>query len=166
MGKTLDFIYRLTKPEIPTKGWFYWVNSDKVNQIWFSPGNDPDEMILLNEDFEPIKEQLQEVKSKMNDIDAEIKKINIYLDSLDDNLRKELEDFITSQGYLTRNDLDEYTTSYLQKNLKKVNGNELFGTGNIEIKTEVKIDDKTKQDIINQVKNEVETRPFKWTVID
>lgn len=166
MGKTLDFIYRLTKPEIPTEGCFYWVNSGEINEILFSPSNNPDEMILLNEDFEPIKEQLKEIKSKMNDIDAEIKKINIYLDSLDDNLRKELEYFITSQGYLTRNDLDKYTTSYLQKNLKTVNGNELFGTGNIEIKTEVKIDDKTKQDIINQVKNEVETRPFKWTVID
>lgn len=31
MGTTLDFIYRLTKPERPTKGCFYWVNSGKVN---------------------------------------------------------------------------------------------------------------------------------------
>ena len=41
----------------------------------------------------------------------------------------------------------------------------LFGTCNIEIKTEVEIDEKTKNDIINQVKDKVETRPFKWTVI-
>ena len=88
-------------------------------------------MILLNEDFEPIKEQLQEVKSKMKDIDSEIKEINIYLDSLDKNLRDELENFITLKGYLTRNDLDEYTTSYLQNNLKTANGKKLFGTGNI-----------------------------------
>lgn len=166
MGKILDFRYRLTKPEIPTEGCFYWVNSGEINEIWFSPSNDPDKMILLNEDFEPIKKQLQEVKSKMNDIDDEIKNINIYLDSLDKNLRDELENFITLKGYLTRNDLDEYTTSYLQKNLKTVNGNTLFGPGDIEIKTEVKIDDETKQDIINEVKNEVETRPFKWTIID
>ena len=101
----------------------------------------------------------------MKDIDSEIKEINIYLDSLDKNLRDELENFITLKGYLTRNDLDEYTTSYLQKNLKTVNGNKLFGTGDIEIKTEVEIDEKTKNDIINQVKDKVETRPFKWTVI-
>ena len=31
MGTTLDFIYRLTKPEIPIEGCFYWVNSGKVN---------------------------------------------------------------------------------------------------------------------------------------
>ena len=155
MGKTLDFRYRLTKPEIPTEGCFYWVNSGEINEIWFSPSNNPAEMILLNEDFEPIKEQLQEVKSKMNGIDDEIKNINIYLDSLDKNLRDELENFITSQGYLKRNDL------------KTVNGNDLFGPGgNIEIKTEVEIDEGTKNDIINKVKNEVETRPFKWTIID
>ena len=101
----------------------------------------------------------------MKDIDSEIKEINIYLESLDKNLRDELENFITLKGYLTRNDLDEYTTSYLQNNLKTVNGKKLFGTGNIEIKTEVEIDEKTKNDIINQVKDKVETRPFKWTVI-
>lgn len=161
MGKTLDFIYRLTKPEIPIEGCFYWVNSGEINEIWFSPSNNPKEMILLNKDFEPIKEQLQEVELKMKDIDSEIKEINIYLDSLDDNLRKELENFITSQDYLTRNDLGEYTTSYLQNNLKTVNGKELFGTGNIEIKTEVEIDETTKNDIINEVK-----KSFKWTVID
>ena len=156
MGKTLDFKYRLTKPEIPTEGCFYWVNSGEINEIWFSPSNDPKDMILLNEDFKPIKDQLDEVKSKMNDIDVEINYINIYLDSLDKNLRDELE------GYLKINDLE----SYLQNNLKKVNGNTLFGTGDIEIKTEVKIDDETKNDIINEVKKEVETRPLKWTVID
>lgn len=163
---TVEFIYRLTKPEMPAEGWFYWVNNDNINQLWFSPSNNPGDMILLNEDFDSIKNQLKEIKSRTDSIDDEIKKINIYLDSLDENLRKELEIFITSQGYLTRDDLDEYTTGYLQKNLKTVNGNELFGTGDIEIKTEVKIDDETKKDIINQVKNEVETRPFKWTVID
>ena len=163
---TVEFIYRLTKPEMPTEGWFYWVNHDNINQLWFSPSNNPDDMILLNEDFDSIKKQLKEIKSRTDNIDDEIKNINIYLDSLDENLRNELENFIKNQGYLTRDNLDEYTTSYLQKNLKTVNGNELFGTGNIEIKTEVKIDDETKQDIINQVKNEVETRPFKWTIID
>ena len=161
MGKILDFRYRHTIPEKPIEGCFYWVNSGEINEIFFSPSNDPKDMILLNKDFEPIKEQLQEVKSKMNDIDVEIKNINIYLDSLDKNLRDELENFITSQGYLTRNDLNEYTTSYLQKNLKTVNGKELFGTGNIEIKTEVKIDETTKNDIIKEVK-----KNFKWTVID
>ena len=111
------------------------------------------------------KSNFRKSNQKIKDIDSEIKEINIYLDSLDENLRKELENFITSQGYLTRNDLGEYTTSYLQQNLKTVNGNTLFGTGDIEIKTEVKIDDETKNDIINEVKDKVETRPFKWTVI-
>lgn len=157
MGKILDFRYRLTKPEIPTEGCFYWVNSGEINEIFFSPSNDPKDMILLNEDFKPIiKEKLQEVTSKMNDIDVEIKNINIDLDSLDKNLRDELE------GYLKINDLE----SYLQNNLKKVNGNTLFGKGDIEIKTEVEIDEDTKNDIINEVKDKVETRPFKWTVID
>ena len=158
MGKILDFRYRHTIPEKPIEGCFYWVNSGEINEIFFSPSNDPKDMILLNKDFEPIKEQLekqlQEVKSKMDDIDVEIKNINIYLGSLDDNLKDKLENFLKLNGYLT------------EKNLKTVNGNTLFGTGDIEIKTEVKIDDETKNDIINEVKKEVETRPLKWTVID
>ena len=71
------------------------------------------------------KSNFRKSNQKMKDIDSEIKEINIYNDSLDKNLRDELENFITSQRYLTRNDLDEYTTSYLQNNLKTVNGKKI-----------------------------------------
>lgn len=161
----VEFIHRLTKPELPVPGRFYWIYRDK-NQIWFAPDEKPEDMLLLNDTFDGLEERLAEFETRIEKTEEDIEVIKVELDGLEENLKNELKEFINNQGYLTINDLNKYTTSYLQKNLKTVNGNELFGTGNIEIKTEVKIDDKTKQDIINQVKNEVETRPFKWTVID
>lgn len=160
----VEFIRRLTKPELPVPGRFYWIYGDK-NQILFAPDEKPEDMLLLNDTFDGLEERLAEFETRIEKTEEDIEVIKVELDGLEENLKNELKEFINSQGYLTRNDLDEYTTSYLQKNLKTVNGNELFGTGNIEIKTEVKIDDETKKDIINQVKNEVETRPLEWTVI-
>lgn len=160
----VEFIHRLTKPELPVPGRFYWIYGDK-NQIWFAPDEKPEDMLLLNDTFDGLEERLAEFETRIEKTEEDIEVIKVELDGLEENLKNELKEFINSQGYLTRDNLNEYTTGYLQKNLKTVNGNELFGEGDIEIKTEVKIDDETKKDIINQVKNEVETRPLEWTVI-
>ena len=131
----VEFIHRLTKPELPVPGRFYWIYGDK-NQIWFAPDEKPEDMLLLNDTFDGLEERLAEFETRIDKTEEDIEVIKVELDGLEENLKNELKEFINSQGYLTRNDL------------------------------EVKIDETTKNEIINEVKNEVETRPFKWTIID
>lgn len=146
----VEFIHRLTKPELPDSGSFYWIYGNG-NQIWFAPDRNPDNMILLNDTFEGLEERLEEFEARIEKTEGDIEVIKVELDGLEENLKNELREFIDD---------------YLKKNLKTVNGELLYGGGNIEIKTEVVIDNETKNEIIEQVKKEVETRLFEWTVIE
>lgn len=47
----LDFIHRKTKPTEPKKGVFYWVEDETKTEIWFSPSDKVDDLILLNEEL-------------------------------------------------------------------------------------------------------------------
>ena len=54
----INFKKRRTKPTNPIAGSFYWVESnDNPVQIWFSPTDKVDDLILLNENAPIITEE-------------------------------------------------------------------------------------------------------------
>lgn len=54
----INFKKRRTKPTNPISGSFYWVESnDNPVQIWFSPTDSSDDLILLNENAPIITEE-------------------------------------------------------------------------------------------------------------
>ena len=54
----INFKKRRTKPTNPIAGSFYWVESnDNPVQIWFSPTDSSDDLILLNENAPIITEE-------------------------------------------------------------------------------------------------------------
>jgi len=83
----VEFIHRVGKPESPKSGRFYWIESGDENQIWFSPDENPDNMLLLNWTF----------------------------DGLDENVQNELKEFIKEQGYLSKDDLKTVNGENLYK---------------------------------------------------
>ena len=94
---TVDFVHRASKPEIPTAGFFYWVEDSTGSQIWFAPSKDPSELILLNgyEGFDDLIKRLNKLEGKVdklpNDISERLSELkNEILSQVDKTYEKKL----------------------------------------------------------------------------
>ena len=74
MSLKVDFVHRISKPETPVKGCFYWVQNSTGSQIWFAPSDDPKELILLNgyEGFDSLIERLDILEGKVDNLPVDI----------------------------------------------------------------------------------------------
>ena len=97
MSLKVDFVHRVSKPETPVKGCFYWVQNSTYSQIWFAPSDDPSELILLNgyEGFDDLIERLGTLEGKVNnlpdDISERLSKLkNEILSQVDKTYEKKL----------------------------------------------------------------------------
>lgn len=90
---TVDFVHRASKPEIPTAGFFYWVEDSTGPQIWFAPSNVQDEMILLS-GYEGLIKRLGTLEGKVdklpNDISEMLSKLKNEILSQVDSIEKKL----------------------------------------------------------------------------
>lgn len=90
----INFKKRRTKPTNPIAGSFYWVENDKSDiQIWFSPTDNVDDLILLNEKYPDYSDRIKELQDKDKEIEELLKElseeINNYVtkDELEDRLK-------------------------------------------------------------------------------
>lgn len=62
--RLVDFIHRSEKPTNPKPGCFYWIENGGEPQLWFAPDEDPDNLLLLNNEIEKSRfEQLENLVS-------------------------------------------------------------------------------------------------------
>lgn len=90
----INFKKRRTKPTNPIAGSFYWVESgDNPVQIWFSPTDNVDDLILLNEKYPDYSDRIKELQDKDKELEELLKElseeINNYVtkDELEDRLK-------------------------------------------------------------------------------
>ena len=90
----INFKKRRTKPTNPIAGSFYWVVNDKSDiQIWFSPTDNVDDLILLNEKYPDYSDRIKELQNKDKELEELLKElseeINNYVtkDELEDRLK-------------------------------------------------------------------------------
>ena len=90
----INFKKRRTKPTNPIAGSFYWVVNDKSDiQIWFSPTDNADDLILLNEKYPDYSDRIKELQNKDKELEELLKElseeINNYVtkDELEDRLK-------------------------------------------------------------------------------
>lgn len=133
----LDFIHRKTKPTEPKKGVFYWVEDETKTEIWFSPSDKVDDLILLNED---LSKELEDIKARLDEGDSDV-----------DQIEKEITEI--------RNGLDGYLKKDELK-LKTVNGEKLEGTGDITISATLSEDD------INTIAEKVSMTGLVWKIVE
>ena len=132
----LDFIHRTTKPDSPRKGVFYWVETETGTQIWFSPGEKTEDLILLNKD---LSVELEELKTRLDEGDSDVENIENEIKGIKNGL----------EDYLKKDELK----------LKTVNGNELTGDGDITISAEL-----TEEDI-NTIAEKVNITGLVWKIV-
>ena len=99
----INFKKRRTKPTNPIAGSFYWVQSDdNPVQIWFSPTDNVDDLILLNEKYPDYSDRIKELQGKDKELEELLKElseeINNYVtkDELEDRL-KDISPIITEE---------------------------------------------------------------------
>lgn len=85
----VEFRHRSSKPTQPTRGFFYWVETQNKSQIWFAPTtNERDMLLLTNED---IIERLEELESKVSTNEESIQSIQETLNGIKDEILGEVE---------------------------------------------------------------------------
>ena len=107
----IEFRHRRNKPSSPTEGYFYWVETDDNNQIWFAPDGNPDNMVLLSNEvsneiisrienaegnISSIQEILNQVREDLSGVDSDIDSINERLDDIEESIG----------GFATKEDLE------------------------------------------------------------
>lgn len=73
----INFKKRRTKPTNPIAGSFYWVENDKSDiQIWFSPTDNVDDLILLNEKYPDYSDRIKELQGKDKELEELLKELS------------------------------------------------------------------------------------------
>ena len=99
----VKFKYRSSKPSEVYRGYFYWVENQEVgNQIWFAPTDNPDDMILLNENID--EGVFGELIDRLSAAEGNIESINTELSSIADEILSQID----LTPYLTEDDLEGY----------------------------------------------------------
>ena len=100
------FIHRNIKPTGRVEpGYFYWIENEGEPEIYFSPGSNPDDMILLNEKIKAEDlQELVELKSRMESAESRIGEIESRMSTLKDEILGEID----LREYLTEDDLEGY----------------------------------------------------------
>jgi hypothetical protein len=85
----VEFRHRSSKPTQVTRGFFYWIDTEDKQEIWFAPTTNVDDMLLLtNED---IIERLEELESKVSNNEESIQSIQETLGGIKDEILGEIE---------------------------------------------------------------------------
>lgn len=73
----INFKKRRTKPTNPIAGSFYWVESNyNPVQIWFSPTDKVDDLILLNEKYPDYSDRIKELQDKDKELEELLKELS------------------------------------------------------------------------------------------
>ncbi len=91
----VKFKYRSQYPLVVEPGYFYWVD-EQEDKIYFSPTNDPQEMVLLSNILS--EGQISQLISRLSGAESEVENIKDILAEIGEELKQ----------YLTDSDLDDY----------------------------------------------------------